>query len=92
MGRVKWGNNYKWTITFKNYESCCIPETYRTLYINYTSISKKIVWYRCVSDKLSGFVYLKCLYFASFKSFFFLTWVYKSSNFSQYVKADLPVF
>lgn len=92
MGRVKWGNNYKWTITFKNYESCCIPETYRTLYINYTSISKKIVWYRCVSDKLSGFVYLKCLYFASFKSFFFLTWVHKSSNFSQYVKADLPVF
>ena len=53
---------------------------------------KKFVWYRCVSDKLSAFVYLKCLYFTSFKSFFFLTWVHKSSNFSQYVKANLPVF
>ena len=34
-------NNYKWSLTFKNYESLYyIPVAYVTLYINYTSIKK----------------------------------------------------
>ena len=32
-------NNYKWNITFKNWESLfCTSDTYIILYINYTSI------------------------------------------------------
>ena len=43
---------------------------------------KKNVFGKVCKWRLSAFVYLKCLYFTSFKSFFFLTWVHKSSNFS----------